>query len=77
MATKAVGVLEEALKLTPQERAEIAARLIESLDSQADEDVESAWNAEIARRIQHVDSGSVRMIPWSEARPIITGAESQ
>jgi hypothetical protein len=33
-----------------------------------DESAEEAWRAEVRRRIEQIDSGAVRMIPWDEAR---------
>ena len=61
-------LLKEALKLTPEARAALAASLLESLDETVDEDAEEAWAAEIAKRINELDSGAVTPIPWSEAR---------
>jgi putative addiction module component (TIGR02574 family) len=61
-------LLEEALKLTPEARAALAASLLESLDDAVDEDAEEVWAAEIAKRINELDSGAVTPIPWSEAR---------
>ena len=49
MTKNADRLLEEALQLTPSERAKIAAELLSSLDEQ-DADVKAAWAAEIARR---------------------------
>jgi putative addiction module component (TIGR02574 family) len=49
MTKNADRLLEEALQLTPSERAKIAAELLSSLDDQ-DVDVKAAWAAEIARR---------------------------
>lgn len=49
MTKPAERLLEEALQLAPTDRAKIAAELLSSLDAQ-DEDVRSAWAAEIARR---------------------------
>jgi putative addiction module component (TIGR02574 family) len=68
MSGKAQKVLEEALTLPPEERADVAATLLESLDEQEDEGVEEAWAQEIERRIREVESGAVKTIPWSEAR---------
>jgi len=42
--------------------------LIVSLDETVDEDAEAAWQATIERRIAEIDSGAVKMVPWSEAR---------
>jgi hypothetical protein len=40
-------LLKEALKLSPEERAALAASLLESLEDAVDEDVEAAWATEI------------------------------
>jgi putative addiction module component (TIGR02574 family) len=49
MTRNADRLLEEALQLPPQERAKIAAELLSSLDDR-DEDVKTAWAAEITKR---------------------------
>ena len=62
-------LIEAALKLPPEARGAIASRLLDSLqDEEVDADVETAWDAEIARRVSELDSGQVKTIPWSEAR---------
>jgi putative addiction module component (TIGR02574 family) len=61
-------LLQEALKLSPDARAALAASLLESLDQAVDEDAEAAWATEITKRINELDSGAVTPIPWSEAR---------
>ena len=66
-------LLEEALQLSPEERAAVAGSLIESLEDQVDEDAEAAWAEEIERRIQELDSGKVKTVPWSKARRMILG----
>ena len=66
-------LLEAALKLPPEARAAIAGSLLDSLDDTVDEGVEAAWEAEIARRLKDLESGAVRLIPWSEARRTISG----
>jgi len=68
MKTNASKVLEEALKLPIEARAAIAGSLIESLDEEVDENVEQAWAEEITRRVQDLDSGKAKTIPWSKAR---------
>jgi putative addiction module component (TIGR02574 family) len=49
----------------------LAGSLIESLD-EAEEGVTEAWNEEIARRIEELDSGKVKTIPWDEVRRKVT-----
>ena len=61
-------LLKEALGLPPEARAALAGSLIDSLDAKVDDNVEAAWDAEIARRIRDVDAGKVALIPWSEVR---------
>ena len=73
MAPDPSKLLEEALKLSPEARAALAASLLESLDEDVDEGVEAAWAEEIAKRIQELDSGAVTPVPWSEARRMILG----
>jgi putative addiction module component (TIGR02574 family) len=54
----------EAMKLSPQERADLADRLWHSVHSA--EEVEAAWAEEIARRVRQVDAGEVTCVPWEE-----------
>jgi putative addiction module component (TIGR02574 family) len=69
MAKKHQQLFEEALRLPPEARAALAGELIDSLDvDDLDGDAEAAWGAEIRRRLQEVDSGTVKAVPWSEAR---------
>jgi putative addiction module component (TIGR02574 family) len=62
MTQKSQVVLEEALKLSPNERAEVAEKLIASLDEMPDADVEQAWQEEVQRRLQQVERGKVELI---------------
>ena len=68
MKNDASKILEAALRLPIEARAAIAGSLIESLDEEVDENVEEAWAEEIARRVQDLDSGKAKTIPWSKAR---------
>lgn len=56
-------VLAEALELPPEERARIAAELLDSLDY-AQEDVEAAWAAEIQRRVAQARAGDLESTDW-------------
>ena len=71
MNQAAQKLLDDALQLPADERADLAGHLIDSLDQQVDEDADSAWNAEIHRRLKDLDSGSVKPIPWPNARRMI------
>jgi putative addiction module component (TIGR02574 family) len=66
-------VLEVALRLPAGARAAIAGRLIESLDDSVDEAAEAAWGKEIARRIDDLEKGKLKTVPWSVDRRQILG----
>lgn len=61
-------VRSEALSLSEAERAELAHDLVASLDGPADPDVETAWDAEILRRLAEIDSGTANLIDREEFR---------
>jgi putative addiction module component (TIGR02574 family) len=68
MTQQASELLQKALSLSEEERAELAGSLIESLDGTVDEAAEAAWNQEIARRIEDLDSGRAKTVPWETVR---------
>ena len=71
MSDRALTLLREALTLSPDERADVAAELLASLDNSATEDpaaVQPAWATEIERRAQRVLSGESAGEPWEDAR---------
>jgi putative addiction module component (TIGR02574 family) len=61
-------LLKQALTLSDKERAELASHLIDSLDPTVEPDAELAWQEEIARRLEEVESGRVKTIPWDEVQ---------
>lgn len=66
MDAQADFVLRSALNLDPGDRAEIAASLIASLDTEKADDLTAAWGDEIKRRIESIDKGEVVLIPSDE-----------
>jgi putative addiction module component (TIGR02574 family) len=42
--------------------------LIDSLDDTVDENVEAAWQEEVARRLEEVRSGKVKATSWEDVR---------
>lgn len=71
MTQQASSLFQEALRLPEGDRADLAAKLIDSLDPTADEGVDFAWAAEIKQRVQDLETGQVKGIPWPEARRMI------
>jgi len=72
MTREVAELLRQALALPVDARAALAGRLIESLDDTVDPSAEEKWSREIARRIEELDSGKVKPIPWAEARQQIS-----
>ena len=62
-----VEILKEALELPPDERSALATSFIDSLDQDVNEGAKAAWELEIARRLQEIDSGQVKLVRWADA----------
>ena len=61
MSTAAQKVCIEALSLPRQSRAEIAERILASLEDKADSKVEKAWKAVIRRRRTEIHAGKAKV----------------
>ena len=59
-------VRAEALALSELERAELARDLVASLDGPAEPDVARAWDIEICRRINEIESGTAQLLDPAE-----------
>lgn len=70
MTDRAQALLREALTLPPEERADVAAELLASLDDIETDvaDIETAWAAEIEKRARRVLAGESPGIPWEDVR---------
>ena len=68
MSRNARVVLETALSLPAEERAEIVGALLKSLEPPLEADVETAWKQEVAARVAALDAGEVETVPWEEVR---------
>jgi putative addiction module component (TIGR02574 family) len=65
MSSQLEAVEAQALKLTAEERAQLADRLIASPFE--DREIEEAWAVEVERRIEEIESGRSKLIPAAEA----------
>lgn len=65
MSTTLEAIEAEALKLSPEERAELIERLITTVEPPMP--LHPAWEAEIARRVADLDAGCTHLIPAEEA----------
>lgn len=61
-------ILTQALALSAEERAALADSLLESLDTQVDQDAAELWRVETGTRIAELDSGAVETVGWDEVR---------
>lgn len=65
MSSQLEIVEAQALKLSPEERAQLADRLVTSLFK--DEEIEDAWAAEVERRIGEIENGRATLIPATDS----------
>ena len=65
MSSQLEDVQAQALALSPEERVQLADRLIASVFD--DHDIEEAWAAEVERRVAEIESGRTKLIPATEA----------
>lgn len=55
----------KARSLPPEERIRLAEELLSSVQD-SDEEIETAWEDEIKRRLDEVESGTAKLIPAEE-----------
>lgn len=60
-------LLSEALRLSRDQRARVAAELLSSLE-ESDDEVAMAWANELSIRSRDVAEGRINTVPWETAR---------
>ncbi len=72
MSSLLAELSERARQLPPQERAQLAEGLLESLQEWSSPEVEAAWDTEILKRIREYERGEATLSPaadvFAEAR---------
>ena len=63
MSSLLVELSLRAQKLVPEERAQLAEELLESLQGHGGTEIEVAWDAEILRRIGEYERGEAKLVP--------------
>jgi putative addiction module component (TIGR02574 family) len=66
MTAVAEKVIENAMTLSPIDRAELIGRLFSSFDESADPSVDEAWKVEVESRIEAYDAGKIKASPAQE-----------
>jgi putative addiction module component (TIGR02574 family) len=67
MSKRGTEVLEEALSLPPAERAELADRLLTSLDAEPDSRIDKLWAQEAEDRLDAFERGEIKAVSAKEA----------
>lgn len=67
----AARILDELMALPPEQRREIALRALESVEEPIDPSLEDAWDAELHRRMQAIESGAEPTFSHEEAMDFI------
>jgi len=66
MSRELEHIAPEALELPPPERAELAKRLLESLDDLSESECDQLWAAEAARRFAEYKTGNMETVSYDE-----------
>jgi putative addiction module component (TIGR02574 family) len=66
MSREVSELLKNSLELPVADRAALAGSILESLDQAEDKSVQEAWEAEILRRMEELDSGRVKPVSHDE-----------
>jgi len=66
MTETAEKLKSQLLELASEDRAELAYFLLRSLDEEPETGVQAAWEAELERRWQELESGKVAGVPAEE-----------
>ena len=71
--SKVEELFDAAMKLTTKDRVELATRLWDAVipeppgEEISQEEWERVWGEEIARRVERLDRGETKAIPWDKA----------
>lgn len=81
MSASVRELLDQALKLPPSSRAELARELIASIEPGLDDGegepqtvVDAAWQDEVARRVRDVEEERVKLVPSKTVHDDVRGA---
>jgi len=74
--TKAhLQIVQQALALPPEARADLAEQLLSSLDSAEQSEIDRAWAQEADRRMAAIESGEEELIDGAEIRKLLRDAQ--
>lgn len=71
MTEKSKKVLDAALSLSEEDRAEVIEHLLSSLDDSVDEaEIDEAWRIEISKRSKEIEMGTVKPSTWNRVKEL-------
>ncbi|MDC0716872.1 addiction module protein [Nannocystis bainbridge] len=59
-------ILDEAMALPPEQRRELALRLLDSVEEPSSPEVEEAQYQEVLRRLRDVEEGKEKLVDWED-----------
>jgi len=62
------SVLNDALRLSPEDRAAVARALLESIHGEIDPSIDSEWRVELRRRLDTFDRGESATVSEADVR---------
>ncbi len=68
MSPNAQRILEDAMQLAPHEREWLVEALLIKDEGEPETEIAAAWEDEIKRRLDEIDSGVAEMIPGDQLR---------
>jgi putative addiction module component (TIGR02574 family) len=68
MSVTPQNVLNQALKLSAPERAELVQGLLDSLSPEAEALLDDAWAAELEKRLAEFHRDEAEAVPWSQLK---------
>jgi len=71
MSRSFAELTDEALRLPPQDQLRLARALLAQVEAVGDLEVQAAWEEEIERRIELVDSGLAKGRPFTEVLGVV------
>lgn len=57
-------ILDEAMALPPEQRRELALRLLDSVEEASSPEVEEAQYQEVLRRLRDIEEGKEELVEW-------------
>ena len=68
MSERTESVINQALSLSPVERAELIERLYDSMRSEREREIEQAWAQESERRIDELQNGKESTVSYDQMK---------